>query len=72
VRPAETPVFDSTFVAVSCPRPGETVVKLMGTSYAKKIIDLHKSNPFLPNFMELNSANWCVNISIATDIQGLA
>jgi translation initiation factor 2-alpha kinase 4 len=51
-------VFDSSYVVVSCPRAGETVVKLMGTAYAKRIIDLHKSNPFLKQYSEINSENW--------------
>jgi hypothetical protein len=35
----------------------------MGTGYAKRIIDEHKSNPFLKRFQEINPSSWRVNVA---------
>lgn len=51
-------VFDSHFVTIHRPPNSQHIVKLLGTAYAKRIIDLHKSNPFLKEFHEINSESW--------------
>ena len=55
---ADLLVFDSRFVTIHRPPHTQHVVKLLGTAYAKRIIDLHKSNPFLKDFHEINSEQW--------------
>lgn len=51
-------VFDSSYVVADSSAPDKTVVKLMGTGYAKRIIDEHKSNPFLKTYKEINPGTW--------------
>jgi hypothetical protein len=51
------------------------MVKLMGTGYAKRIIDEHKSNPFLKHFQEINPSSWSVSFRPCADLadgQGIA
>jgi translation initiation factor 2-alpha kinase 4 len=52
------PVFDSSYVVADSSSTDRTVVKLMGTGYAKRIIDEHKSNPFLKTYKEINPGTW--------------
>jgi translation initiation factor 2-alpha kinase 4 len=51
-------VFDSSYVVADSFSSDKTVVKLMGTGYAKRIIDEHKSNPFLKTYKEINPGTW--------------
>lgn len=53
-------VFDSNYVVIDPVPAEESIVKLMGTGYAKRIIDEHKSNPFLKSFKEINPSSWSV------------
>jgi hypothetical protein len=51
------------------------MVKLMGTGYAKRIIDEHKSNPFLKHFQEINPSSWSVSFRPSKEVadgQGVA
>jgi len=53
-------VFDSSYVVIDSSTADKTTVKLMGTGYAKRIIDEHKSNPFLKRYHEINPSSWLV------------
>lgn len=54
----DSAVFDSSYVVADSSNPDKTVVKLLGTGYAKRIIDEHKSNPFLKTYREINPSTW--------------
>ena len=68
-------VFDSHYVVTHSSSEDKPIVKLMGTGYAKRIIDEHKSNPFLKHFQEINPTSWSVNFRSCIELadgQGVA
>jgi len=68
-------VFDSRYVVTHSSPEDKPIVKLMGTGYAKRIIDEHKSNPFLKHFQEINPPSWSVSFRPyidPADVQGVA
>ncbi|ODN77808.1 hypothetical protein L202_04931 [Cryptococcus amylolentus CBS 6039] len=50
--------LDLDFVLVSSAPHGQKAVKLLGTCYARRIIDMHKSNPFLRSRVETVPEEW--------------
>ncbi|KAK4689653.1 eukaryotic translation initiation factor 2-alpha kinase 4, partial [Tremellales sp. Uapishka_1] len=49
---------DPDLVLVACETGGDQVLKITGTSYARRIIELHRSNPFLRNYDENVPVSW--------------
>ncbi|KAL0241915.1 hypothetical protein I308_106089 [Cryptococcus tetragattii IND107] len=50
--------LDLDFTLISTAPNGEKVVKLAGTGYARRIVDLHRSNPFIKNVIQTVPEEW--------------
>ena len=43
---------------LACPVAEETIAKLSGTGYARRIADMHRSNPFLKSYEDATPDSW--------------
>ncbi|OXG72558.1 eukaryotic translation initiation factor 2-alpha kinase [Cryptococcus neoformans Gb118] len=50
--------LDLDFTLISTTPNGTKVVKLAGTGYARRIVDLHRSNPFIKNVIQTIPEEW--------------
>ncbi|WVQ95416.1 hypothetical protein IAU59_002513 [Kwoniella sp. CBS 9459] len=58
IRNAYQRQVDLDFTLISTGPNGEKVVKLFGTGYARRIVDMHRSNPFLKRSVEMIPEDW--------------
>lgn len=58
---ADRPEIDLDLTLLMTRESGDMTLKLSGTGYARRIGDLHRSNPFLPTYEDGTPESWCVS-----------
>jgi hypothetical protein len=57
---ADRAEIDLDLTLLTTRESGDMTLKLSGTGYARRIGDLHRSNPFLPTYEDGTPESWCV------------